>query len=192
GKNKFQNYSFTKHDDVTRLVRAQLVEHGVVAIPRLTKHSKEEHKQKDGVAILTTVDVEVDFVNIDDPKDLFTVPGFAYGIDKNDLGPGKAISYAVKNVYLKTFALETGEKDSEETADDKNTPQKQEQPQQEDDPEQVELFNKIGNAMKGAQDQQDLQNIWMDFEEYKKSLPERAQTQLNAYRQKRHAELQGV
>ena len=178
GVNKFLNYKFTSHDDVTRLVRGQLVEHGVVAIPTVKSHSKSDKQEKNGVAILTEVNVSIDFVNIDDPSDKITVDGFGYGIDKNDLGPGKALSYACKMIYLKTFALETGEKDNEVTADPNNAPA--EKPK--NDPEQVALFNKIGSAMKAAKDPQELQRIWQDFHGSIKSLPEVAQTELEAYR----------
>jgi hypothetical protein len=34
---------------------------------------------------------------------------FGYGIDNQDKGPGKAMSYAVKYAMLKTFCLETGD-----------------------------------------------------------------------------------
>jgi ERF superfamily len=51
----------------------------------------------------------VRFVNIDDPADFFDVPTFGYGIDPQDKGPGKAMSYAVKYALLKALGLETGD-----------------------------------------------------------------------------------
>ena len=176
GKNSFQKYSFTKHDDVTRSVREQFVNHGVVAVPRLTGHTKESHQQKDGIAILTVVDIEVDFVNMDDPKDFFTVPGFGYGIDKNDLGPGKALSYAVKNVYLKTFALETGEKDNEETADDSNIPKTQEMSPAK------KKYNEIGKALEAAQTSDECNSIWNSNIQHISTFPEDAQAVLQNLR----------
>jgi hypothetical protein len=49
------------------------------------------------------------FVNIDEPMDLIDVETFGFGIDDQDKGPGKAMSYAVKYALLKTLGLETGD-----------------------------------------------------------------------------------
>ena len=51
----------------------------------------------------------VRFVNIDEPQDFFDVQSFGYGVDGQDKGPGKAMSYAVKYALLKALGLETGE-----------------------------------------------------------------------------------
>jgi hypothetical protein len=94
-------YTFVSHDAVTAKVRKAFVNHGIVSVPRVIKHYSEGNR--------TTVDIEVDFVNIDEPEDKITVPCFGYGIDPQDKGPGKAMSYAVKYAYLKVLALETGD-----------------------------------------------------------------------------------
>lgn len=93
----------------------------------------------------------------------------------------------LKLVGLHGYAYSEAESDDFEAPKPAASGEKQPEPQK-DDPEQVKLFNKIGNAMAESKDQQDLQNIWMDFEEHRKSLPERAQTELNAYRKTRHDE----
>ena len=41
--------------------------------------------------------------------DLIDVETFGFGIDDQDKGPGKAMSYAVKYALLKTLGLETGD-----------------------------------------------------------------------------------
>lgn len=94
-------YTFVSHDAVTARVRTALVTHGVVAITRVLNHSQDGNR--------TNVDIEVDFVNIEEPEEKVTVPCFGYGIDQQDKGPGKGISYAVKYAFLKTFCLETGD-----------------------------------------------------------------------------------
>ena len=178
GYNKFHSFKFAKHDDVTAAVRAQMVEHGIITEISVTDHDRSvlEVGKKD--SYITTLHVDVTFVNIDTPTDRYTSKVIGYGIDKNDLGPGKAESYAVKVAYLKAFALETGEKDIDELADD--TPVKQAPTQ--NDPAQVALFNKIGSAMKAAKDPQTLQTIWDSLHSERKSLPEVAQVELEAYR----------
>jgi hypothetical protein len=94
-------YRFVSHDAVTAKVREALVKHGIMAMTDVT------HREQDGNR--TSVVVEVTFVNIDEPADKVAVRSFGYGIDPQDKGPGKAISYAVKYAFLKAFALETGD-----------------------------------------------------------------------------------
>tara|TARA_R110000782_G_C14819205_1_gene413788 strand:- start:9681 stop:10421 length:741 start_codon:yes stop_codon:yes gene_type:complete len=134
GRNEFQKFNFVKHDDVTRSVREQLIEHGVLSIPTITESSCIEITQKNAPSYLTTITMQCAFVNIDNPEDKFSVSGIGQGIDRNDLGPGKATSYAFKNILLKTFALETGEADNEETADDKQPAPKRKPPIKKVDP----------------------------------------------------------
>ncbi len=94
-------YTFVSHDAVTAKVRVALIEHGVLAISRVVNHVQSGN--------LTLADIEVDFINIDRPEDLITVPSFGYGIDGQDKGPGKAVTYAVKYAFLKSLCLETGD-----------------------------------------------------------------------------------
>lgn len=94
-------YRFVSHDAVTAKIRAALLTHGIVATTHVLAHTQDGNR--------TEVDVRVDFVNIDAPEDRVSVNAFGYGIDPQDKGPGKAISYAVKYAYLKAFALETGD-----------------------------------------------------------------------------------
>ncbi len=49
------------------------------------------------------------FFNIDDPQDKLDTCSFGFGVDTQDKGPGKAMSYMVKYALLKTLGLETGD-----------------------------------------------------------------------------------
>lgn len=100
-------YTFVSHDAVTAALRPALIEHGILPVTRVLRHSQDGNR--------TEVDIQVEFVNIDSPDDRLLVTAFGYGVDPQDKGPGKAVSYAFKYACLKTFALETGddpEKDS--------------------------------------------------------------------------------
>ena len=99
---KFE-YSAVTHDAVNAMVREHFIEHGVLAVPRVISHTKNH--------LTTSTDMEIDFINIDNPEDRFTMTWFAYGEDFSDKGPGKAQSYCVKNAYLKLLQIETGEDD---------------------------------------------------------------------------------
>lgn len=94
-------YRFVSHDAVTAKVRGALIKHGIVATTDIVRHEQNGNR--------TEVDVRVEFINVDNPADRVAINAFGYGIDSQDKGPGKAVSYAVKYAYLKAFALETGD-----------------------------------------------------------------------------------
>lgn len=95
------SYTIVSHDAVTAKVRPALLKHGIVYYPVRCEH---QHSGNRAECAMT-----VRFVNIDSPADFFDVPSFGYGIDPQDKGPGKAMSYAVKYALLKALGLETGD-----------------------------------------------------------------------------------
>jgi len=99
-------YSVVGHDSVTALIHPLLVKYGVTLIPSITEVLQEGNR--------TSVKMEFSWINIDDPKDCVINCCAGYGIDQQDKGIGKAISYAQKNIILKTLHIETGERDIEE------------------------------------------------------------------------------
>lgn len=98
---KGMQYSIVSHDAVTAKVRPVLLKHGIVYYPIALTHTQNGNR--------TEVELTVRFVNADKPEDCFDVPSLGYGIDSQDKGPGKAISYAVKYALLKALGLETGD-----------------------------------------------------------------------------------
>lgn len=104
-------YRFVGHDAVTGKVRPALIENGVLSVPQNMRHSKEGN--------LTIVEMDIRFVNIDKPDDFLDVPSLGYGIDSQDKGVGKAISYAVKYALLKALSLETGDDPEKDNIDHK-------------------------------------------------------------------------
>jgi hypothetical protein len=105
-------YSYVSHDAVTKLVRPILQAHGIVYYPR------DLHVQQSGNR--TEAVFTVRFENVDDRSDYIDVATFGYGVDGQDKGPGKAMSYGVKYALLKALGLETGddpEKDQGPEAD---------------------------------------------------------------------------
>lgn len=94
-------YSFVSHDAVTAAVRAQMVDQGLVCLVTVIEHSQDGNR--------TDATIRAKIVNIDDPSDFVEVDSFGFGVDTQDKGPGKAISYALKYALLKTFMLETGD-----------------------------------------------------------------------------------
>lgn len=100
-------YRFVSHDAVSEAIHPLLVKHGIAMIPSVQSWKQDGNR--------TEVDITVSFINADKPEDKFEVRAFGFGVDSQDKGPGKAVSYATKYAVLKTFVLETGddpEKDS--------------------------------------------------------------------------------
>jgi hypothetical protein len=95
------NYSIVSHDAVTAKVRPLLHKHGVIYYPRALTVSQNGNRTE---AVFT-----VRFENIDDRTDFIDVETFGYGVDPQDKGPGKAMSYGVKYALLKVLGLETGD-----------------------------------------------------------------------------------
>ena len=94
-------YSIVSHDDVTAKCRPALLENGVIYHPTNMNYTQNGNR--------TEVSLDLRFVNIADPKDVIEIPCLGYGVDSQDKGPGKAVSYAVKYGLLKGLGLETGD-----------------------------------------------------------------------------------
>lgn len=112
-KNTFMKFDYVSHDNVTASIRPYLIKHGINVTFDVVDHTVQE--LPDGKGLMTCITAMISFVNADQPTDRIDVRSIGQGIDKNDLGPGKAMSYAYKYALLKAFALETG-LDNEATA----------------------------------------------------------------------------
>lgn len=102
-------YKFVSHDAVTGIVRPALHKAGVVYYPQNMKVNQDGNR--------TECVFDVRFMNIENQSDFIDVPTFGYGIDNQDKGPGKAISYGVKYALLKTLGLETGDDPERDSID---------------------------------------------------------------------------
>ena len=94
-------YRFASHDQVSAAIHPLLVKHGIAILPSVEEITQEGNR--------TMVKLLMTFVNADNAQDCFASRFVGYGVDSGDKGPGKAISYACKYGYLKTFCLETGD-----------------------------------------------------------------------------------
>lgn len=107
-KRQGMNYSIVSHDAVTAKVRPALHKAGIVYHPHSLDYVQDGNR--------TQVSMVMRFVNIDDRDDYVDVPCLGFGIDSQDKGPGKAVSYAVKYALLKALGLETGDDPDEDAA----------------------------------------------------------------------------
>jgi hypothetical protein len=110
------SYKAVTHDQVVSAVRSSMVKHGIVIEPKQV--SGEFIVMRDVNATpqpikmgLYSGSYEINFVNMDDPKDRTIVSVQAHASDNGDKAPGKAMTYAVKTAVVKQFYFETGEND---------------------------------------------------------------------------------
>lgn len=104
------SYKAVTHDAVTGMVRAALIEHGVVIVPDM-KESTFHAKEPDAKQRLYEATYVIHFVNMDQPEERISMTTNAHALDNGDKAPGKALSYATKYAILKLFNIETGEDD---------------------------------------------------------------------------------
>lgn len=100
-KSEGLGYSIVSHDAVTELVRPFMVEAGIVYYP------VDLNVTVDGNRTQAVFDVR--FCSIANSSDFIDVATMGFGIDKQDKGPGKALSYGVKYALLKALGLATGD-----------------------------------------------------------------------------------
>lgn len=152
-KKSGMNYTIVSHDVVTAKVRPALLAAGIVYYPVRCEHTHNGNRAECGMTIR--------FVNIDEPTDFFDVQTFGYGVDPQDKGPGKAMSYAVKYALLKALGLETGDDADHDsiahTQDDPATPKPTAQPVQFD---AAVTRDKIKTAIANAADDTKLDALW--------------------------------
>lgn len=99
-------YSIVSHDSVTKLVRKHMVENGIVYWPIDMEMRQSGNR--------TEAQFKVRFCSVHDKTDYIDVATAGFGIDDQDKGPGKAISYGVKYALLKALGLESGDDPDEE------------------------------------------------------------------------------
>lgn len=98
GKTKYKALSEEK---VTSIMRKELEKHGVVVYPIEQRWER--------IGQISHVDVRYRMVNVDDAADYIEIVSCGDGADTQDKGAGKAMTYAYKYMWLRVFAIPTGE-----------------------------------------------------------------------------------
>ena len=103
-------YKAISEEKVTTVVRDQLVKNGIVIVPiEQESENKELIRTEKSVNMLASVHIKYRIQNIDDVNDYIEVESNGTGVDTQDKGVGKAMTYAYKYMLLRTFAIPTGE-----------------------------------------------------------------------------------
>lgn len=95
------NYKALSEEKVTSIMRAKLTQYKLVVFP------VEQTSNRTGS--ITHVDVKYRMVNVEAPEEFIEIVSCGDGADTQDKGSGKAMTYAFKYMWLRTFALPTGE-----------------------------------------------------------------------------------
>ena len=103
-------YKAISEEKVTTAVREQLVKQGIAIVPtNVAIENKELIRTDKSVNMLSTVHVKYKIQNIEDVTDYIEAESVGTGVDTQDKGSGKAMTYAYKYLLLRTFAIPTGE-----------------------------------------------------------------------------------
>ena len=94
-------YKALSEEKVTSIMRSELLKYGLIVYPV----SQAANRQGN----ITHVDVVYRLVNVENPEEYIEIASCGDGADTQDKGSGKAMTYAFKYMWLRTFALPTGE-----------------------------------------------------------------------------------
>lgn len=115
---KTSSYKAVGERDVLDAVKPLEAKHGVYSYPydreELESNILESESTYDGktttkTTFMTRIKTVYRFVNVDDPTDFIQTITFAEGIDSQDKGSGKAMTYADKYALMKAYKISTGD-----------------------------------------------------------------------------------
>lgn len=95
------SYKALSEEKVTSIMRSELLKYKLVVFPI------EQNASRSGN--ISHVDVKYRMVNVENPEEYIEIASAGDGADTQDKGSGKAMTYAFKYMWLRTFALPTGE-----------------------------------------------------------------------------------
>lgn len=110
-------YDYVSSSDVLNKVRALMVQERVMLIPTIKdkRYASLIVKEGQSATILTELDIDYTWVDIDNPNDTLTVNFYGQGVDiSGEKGVGKALTYAEKYFLLKFFNIPTNEADPDD------------------------------------------------------------------------------
>lgn len=130
GKN---SYKAVSERDILDAVKPMEEKHGVYSYPasrEITEsHILESETEYQGKitkksTFMTRIKTVYRFVNVDDPEDYIETTTFAEGIDAQDKGSGKAMTYADKYALMKAYKISTGDDPDQNGSEEKHYTQK--------------------------------------------------------------------
>lgn len=95
------DYKALSEEKVTSIMRDELIKHKLIVYPF------DQGSNRSGN--ITHVDTKYKMVNVENPDEFIEIASCGDGADSQDKGPGKAMTYAFKYMWVRTFALPSGE-----------------------------------------------------------------------------------
>lgn len=126
---KGKGYKAVSERDVIDAVKPLEAKHGVYSYPGsrrvLESAALESENEYNGKVTKKTtfferIETVYRFVNTDDPADFIETTTFAEGIDSQDKGSGKAMTYADKYALMKAYKISTGDDPDQTASEDVN------------------------------------------------------------------------
>jgi hypothetical protein len=139
------NYDFVSKDTVIAALRSHMIENGLVVYPVEINDVQQVQIQAANSKIAYRATGTVVFRFQHAPSgDYIDVPISSEAIDYSDKATNKLLGFAIKNVLLQTFMLESGEKDPEEQTGESSAvePQKSANQARMDNQWEREIINK--------------------------------------------------
>lgn len=119
-----KGYKAVSERDIIDAVKPLEEKHGVYSYPCARKVLESQTLESESTyngnvtkktTFFTRIETTYRFVNVDDPTDYIETVTFAEGIDSQDKGSGKAMTYGDKYALMKAYKISTGD-DPDQTA----------------------------------------------------------------------------
>lgn len=125
---KNSSYKAVSERDVLDAVKPLEAKHGVYSYPAdrqilesnlLESESEYQGKTTKKTTFMTRIKTVYRFVNIEMPEEYVETVTFAEGIDSQDKGSGKAMTYADKYALMKAYKISTGDDPDQDASEEK-------------------------------------------------------------------------
>lgn len=132
-------YKAVSERDVLDAVKPLEEKHGVYSYPAkrtvlesniLESESTYNNTVTKKTTFMTRIETVYRFVNIDDPEDYIETVTFAEGIDAQDKGSGKAMTYGDKYALMKAYKISTGDDPDQDPSKEENYQKKGDKPKE--------------------------------------------------------------
>jgi hypothetical protein len=112
-RNDFHKFNYVSSAAVLAAIRSSMNDAGILFETTIRKENVEVVELRD--SLMTRIYPEYTFRNEDDDSDWRTYQWVGHGVDKMEMGPGKAATYAEKYFLLKFFNIPTPDADPDST-----------------------------------------------------------------------------
>ncbi len=122
---KGKGYKAVSERDILDAVKPIEIECGIYSYPasrEILESQTLETETQYGVktSFMTRIKTIYRFVNIDNPSEYIETTTFAEGIDSQDKGSGKGMTYGDKYALMKAYKISTGDEPDQEASEEKH------------------------------------------------------------------------